>query len=170
MELGEQKPSQLLRRMRDLARDKIPDDTLRILWQGHLPSSVRAGLAVTEVKELENLAVIADKIVETSKPMQIAEIAHVKPHTSTDTDRIMAEIAKLRCEVAELKRTRPRFQHRRDGGRTRSTSRNRSRDPSSQRPRRTPESPDWLCYYHHRFRARAIKCAEPCAWRKHPEN
>lgn len=35
MELGEQKPSQLLRRMRDLARRKIPDDTLRILWQGH---------------------------------------------------------------------------------------------------------------------------------------
>lgn len=28
MELREQKPSQLLRRMRDLARDKMPDETL----------------------------------------------------------------------------------------------------------------------------------------------
>lgn len=51
MELGDQRPSQLLRRMRDLARDKIPDETFRIMWQGHLSSSVRAGLAVSEVKE-----------------------------------------------------------------------------------------------------------------------
>lgn len=47
MELGTQKPSQLLRRMRDLARGKIPDQTLKIMWNSHLPSSVQAVLAVT---------------------------------------------------------------------------------------------------------------------------
>ncbi|GBP45728.1 hypothetical protein EVAR_44956_1 [Eumeta japonica] len=31
VELGDQRPSQLLRRMRDLARTKIPDDTLRVM-------------------------------------------------------------------------------------------------------------------------------------------
>lgn len=48
MELGDQRPSQLLRRMRDLARTKIPDDTLKILWQGHLPTAVRGIISVTE--------------------------------------------------------------------------------------------------------------------------
>nr|XP_037870021.1 uncharacterized protein LOC110385715 isoform X4 [Bombyx mori] len=61
MELGDQKPSQLLRRMRDLARDKIPDDTLRVLWQGHLPAPVRTVLAITETKDMEKLAAAADK-------------------------------------------------------------------------------------------------------------
>ncbi|XP_022830390.1 uncharacterized protein LOC111359164 [Spodoptera litura] len=75
MELGDQKPSQLLRRMRDLAREKIPDETLSIMWQGHLPSPVRAVLAVTEAKNLETLAAIADKVMETSKPFQAIAIS-----------------------------------------------------------------------------------------------
>ncbi|XP_028156836.1 uncharacterized protein LOC114350299, partial [Ostrinia furnacalis] len=61
MELGTQKPSQLLRRMRDLARNKLPDSTLQIMWTRHLPSAVQAVLAVTEVKDLESLATVADK-------------------------------------------------------------------------------------------------------------
>lgn len=46
MELGDQKLSQLLRRMQELANNKIPDDTLQMLWQVHLPSAARAGLVV----------------------------------------------------------------------------------------------------------------------------
>ncbi|XP_063834898.1 uncharacterized protein LOC135084085 [Ostrinia nubilalis] len=73
IELGDQKPSQLLRYMRDLARGKIPDDTLNIMWQGHLPSSARAVLAVTDVKDLESLATIADKVLENTRPLQVSE-------------------------------------------------------------------------------------------------
>ncbi|CAK1588179.1 unnamed protein product [Parnassius mnemosyne] len=32
IELGDQKPTQLLRRMRTLARDKVPDSKLRLMW------------------------------------------------------------------------------------------------------------------------------------------
>ncbi|XP_050357851.1 uncharacterized protein LOC126778406 [Nymphalis io] len=73
IDLGDEKPSQLLRRMRDLARRKIPDETLSIMWQCHLPAAVRSVLAVTDVKDLENLATIADKIMENTRPIQIAE-------------------------------------------------------------------------------------------------
>ncbi|XP_026744647.1 uncharacterized protein LOC113505981 [Trichoplusia ni] len=48
MELGDQKPTQLLRCMRNLARDKVPDTTLRLMWTNHLPSHVRSVLAVSE--------------------------------------------------------------------------------------------------------------------------
>ena len=67
MELGDQKPSQRLRRMRELAKYKIPDDTLRILWQGHLPDAIRVVLAVSETKELDHLSSIADNVHETSR-------------------------------------------------------------------------------------------------------
>ncbi|XP_028170712.1 uncharacterized protein LOC114360286, partial [Ostrinia furnacalis] len=83
MELGDQKPSQLLRRMSDLARDKIPDETLKIMWQSHLPSSVRAVLAVSDVQVLDKLAAIADKVMETSRPIQISEV-QASPSTSSN--------------------------------------------------------------------------------------
>lgn len=154
MELGEQKPSQLLRRMRELARGKIPDETLRILWQGHLPQSARAVLAVTETLDLDNLSVIADKIVETTRPVQVAETQVYSGQTSTSGthEQILAEIAKLSVRLNNMERGRSAQRGNRDRGRQRSCSRN-------------PKSPDWLCFYHYRFKTRAQKCVQPCAWK-----
>ncbi|XP_052747099.1 uncharacterized protein LOC128199868 [Bicyclus anynana] len=165
MELGEQKPSQLLRRMRELAKDSIPDDTLRILWQGHLPSSVRAVLAVSEIKELEHLSSIADNVYETTRTTH--NVSEITQPPTTDTDRILAEIAKLTVKVNELERSRSRSRPRR-WNYDRSRSASRTRDPSE--PRRTPDSPGWLCFYHNRFRGKARKCTEPCAWKNQSEN
>lgn len=160
MELGEQKPSQLLRRMKDLARGKIPDETLRILWQGHLPQSARAVLAVSEAADIERLSVIADKILETTRPAHMSEVSQVSTNIS---DRIMAEIAKINVRLNNIDRERSRSRQRSESNH-RTSQRTRS---NSQR--RTPRSPDWLCFFHFRFRERANKCVKPCAW-KTPEN
>lgn len=163
MELGEQKPSQLLRRMKELAKDKIPDDTLRILWQGHLPSAVRAVLAVSDTKELEHLSTIADNVFETTRAHAVSEISQTQqPAASSDTDKILTEIAKINLKIADIEKSRTRRRYRWNNSRSRSAS--RSRDPST--GRRTPNSPGWLCFYHHRFRAKALKCVEPCAWKQ----
>lgn len=160
IELGDQKPSQLLRRMKELARGKIEADTLKILWQGHLPAPVRAVLTVTSAKDLEELAVIADKVMETNQPAQINEVARSNQGTSTafDVATIMAEIAKINLKIAEMDRGRRRY-------RSRSGYRNSSQSRSRSRPRRTPESPDWLCSYHFKFRNRARRCVAPCNWK-----
>ncbi|XP_047543327.1 uncharacterized protein LOC125075662 [Vanessa atalanta] len=160
MELGDQKPSQLLRKMKELARDKIPDETLSIMWQGHLPASVRAVLAATDVKNVENLAAIADKIIERER-----EISEIRANTSSsnDTALILAEIAKLNLRINYLETQKPIFRNRIHNfrrARSRSTSRRRNMS------RRTPDSADWLCLYHYRYRNRATKCMEPCAWKK----
>lgn len=173
MELGDQKPSQLLRRMRELAKDKIPDNTLRMLWQGHLPSPIRAVLAVSDTKVLDNLSTIADNVFENTRAThavnEIVQQQQQQSSSAKETESLIAEIAKLSCKVAALERSRPRFQRRWNSNtRARSASRNRSRDSSAKR--RTPESPDWLCFYHHRFRSRAKKCEEPCAWKARAEN
>ncbi|XP_045453774.1 uncharacterized protein LOC123666900 [Melitaea cinxia] len=159
MELGDQKPSQLLRKMKDLARDKIPDETLSIMWQGHLPASVRAVLAVTDVKNLENLAAIADKVMETSRSQQISEI-RANTSSSNDTALILAEIAKLNLRINDLESKKSTFRNHIRRARSRSTSRQRNMR------RRAPDSADWLCSYHYRYRNRAKKCIEPCAWNK----
>lgn len=169
MELGDQKPSQLLRRMRDLARDKMPDETLRIMWQGHLPSTVRGVLTVSEGKDLDHLAAIADKVMETTatQASQVSEVQSVPSSSSSnDNSFILAEIAKLSLKIREMEQGRNYRQGRnfnRFRPRSRSVSRNRSAT------RRTPDCPDWLCDYHFRYRHRARKCMEPCAWKK-PSN
>lgn len=165
IELGDQKPSQLLRRMKDLARGKIEDETLKILWQGHLPSSVQAVLTVTSTSDLEELAVIADKIMDTHQPAQISEVARSQPpqpSTSFEIATIMAEIAKINLKLQEMGAQRDQFRNR---SRSRSRFRNFPRDRSQSRPRRTPESPDWLCHYHWKFRGRAHRCVAPCSWK-----
>lgn len=162
MDLGDQKPSQLLRRMRDLARDKVSNETLLILWQNHLPSSARAVLAVTDTKDLDTLSSIADKVLENIKPLQVASVSN----NSNDTATIIAEIAKLNIRLNDIEksRSRPRFRrYNNSRSRSRPTSRSSHRDGT---PRRTPRSDDWVCFYHFRFKERAHKCLEPCAFKK----
>lgn len=165
MELGTQKPSQLLRRMRDLARGKIPDQTLKIMWNSHLPSAVQAVLAVTEVEDLENLAIVADKVMEATRPAEVAAVATVAtPKDAGATGDLASIVAKLRVEVAELRRSR---QPQRGGGTYRGgnrfRSKSRSRDDSKKR-----RDPKWLCFYHYRYGAKAAKCVEPCNWKAAP--
>lgn len=162
VELGDQKPSQLLRKMKELARGKIENDTLNILWQGHLPSSVRAVLTVTSSQDLDNLASIADKIMETYQPGCINEVSRSRPEPATayDVATIMAEIAKINLKMTEMQRNRGRYRSR---SRSRGGTRNYLHRGHS--ATRTPDSPNWLCSYHYRFRTRARKCVPPCNWR-----
>lgn len=166
MELGDQKPSHLLRRMQDLARGKISDDTLNVLWQKLLPAAARGVLAATEAKSLDRLAVIADKIMENMRPQPVAEV--VTTDTASNTTSVLAEIAKLSARIDQMDRSRSSWRGGRGRGRFRGRSRSRQRDSS--RSRRTPESPDWLCVYHYRYKGRANRCEQPCNWKKSQEN
>lgn len=166
MELGEQKPSQLLRRMRDLARGKISDDTLCMLWMRHLPSSVRGVLTVTDTKNLESQAVVADKIVETMRPIDVAEVSRPGPSQVDTISSLGEQIAKLTAQFEQFQRTsRPWNRSRRGSFRNRSQSRPRSNNPPNHR-RPTYPGDDGLCYYHHNYNDKARKCVQPCSWKR----
>ncbi|GBP40882.1 hypothetical protein EVAR_88943_1 [Eumeta japonica] len=134
VELGDQRPSQLLRRMRDLARTKIPDDTLRVMYTGHLPTAVRAVLAVSDTKDLDNLATVADKIIENTRPLvDVNEVTSSMNHapsashkSESNINRIVDEISKLSMVIKRKGRTQPSWHetHR---------LRSRSRTPSRSR-------------------------------------
>ncbi|GFT21973.1 retrovirus-related Pol polyprotein from transposon 297-like Protein [Nephila pilipes] len=63
LQLGDDKPSHLLRKMKELAGTAINDDFLRNLWLQRLPAEIQTILSVSSEK-LENLAKLADKIAE----------------------------------------------------------------------------------------------------------
>ena len=73
-ELGDRKPSQLLRRMKQLlGENKLEDRILRQLFLQRLPQNVHLILASSsDTVYLEQLAVIADKIIEVAPPPTVA--------------------------------------------------------------------------------------------------
>lgn len=168
MELGSQKPSQLLRRMRDLGRNtQVSEQTLHNLWIARLPNSMRAVLTVSQDQTLENLANIADKIMENIKSNEIAEICSSPTVCSQipvsdilkQMHNLNLEVAALREEVQNHRRSEQRGRgfergHAPYRGRWRSRSRSRMNN-----------NPNWLCRFHYKYREKATKCEKPCAWK-----
>ncbi|XP_073959739.1 uncharacterized protein [Choristoneura fumiferana] len=138
MDLGDQKPSQLLQQMRNLAKDNFPEDTLRILWQNRLPTTVRAVLIASREASLETLANIADDVAEATRTRHVSEVATYgttlqkkdasEPRTHDASALILAEIAKLNVRMNDMERERGRsYQRRYDKARgSRSASRMRN--------------------------------------------
>lgn len=171
MELGSQRPSQLLRQMRDLARNRIQDPTLTVLWQGHLPPTVKAVLAVTDKTDLDVLAAIADKVMDATEPRHVSSIEQSKMTTSDNN--ILAAIEKIGRRLDHLEsRGRPSNNRLDQQGRSRAraSSRNRSGSRSGSRHRRSPDDADWQCYYHFNYKEKANKCVKPCSYNEPTKN
>ena len=147
-ELGDRKPTHLLRRMQQLLGERagaMDGAILKELFMQRLPTNVRMVLAsASERAPLEELATMADKIIEVATPT-IATVSTTSRATS-EVEQLRAENASLREQVSALQAAGPR--------RRRSSSRNRGRSCS---PSQT------VCWYHRRFGDKARKCTMPCA-------
>lgn len=64
VELGDQKPSQLLREMRALADNRITEEVLRTLWRQRLPTHIQIVLSASDDVALDKMAGIADKVAD----------------------------------------------------------------------------------------------------------
>lgn len=160
MELGSQKPSQLLRKMRDLALDKVPDNTLKFMWTGHLPASVRAVLAISTETKLDVLATMADKMTEQSQ--EVHSICSCSTSKPTTNDDLINKIEALSREIASLKTNQARQSRPYKRNRF---NRNRSQSRSSSKTRKDP-----ICYFHRKFGKDAYRCREPCDFKKNKNN
>ena len=140
-ELGDRKPTQLLRRMQQLLGDKATNTDaafMRELFLQRLPSNVRMVLASTpDTGNIEDLAQLADKVMEVAVP-SVASVT-----TSTELQQLRQEVTDLKGILQSLKLTQRR---------------SRSR-PSSPAP--CSEQSQELCRYHAKFGDQARKCRPP---------
>ncbi|CAN7980431.1 unnamed protein product, partial [Ixodes pacificus] len=153
-ELAERKPSQFLRHMRALAGNtQVHDFFIWTLWLQRLPPHVQAILQAQPTLPLDQLAEIADRVIEVSVPPLSPTVHAVgAPLDTTELahriDDITRQLSSIQRRLDQSPPTRPRY---------RSQSRDRNTGPSQQ-PRDSSR-----CYYHRRFGDRARQCRPPCS-------
>ena len=146
-ELGDRKPSHLLRRMEQLLGDETAATDsafVRELFLQRLPGNVRMVLASSpDDTTLEDLAQLADRMVEVSAP----PVASFTTDSSPGLDQLRAEVSRLADLVTSI------------SARDRPSPRRRS--PT---PRRSPSpARRSVFWYHERFGTSARKCRPPCS-------
>lgn len=157
LELGDQRPSQLLAQMRSLAQgSSVGEPLLKSLWLGRLPHNTQSILAALN-ETLDQLANIADKIHETCNQSVVNSVSNLKPQPTCSME---SQIAQLSQQVSELTAIVTR---RNDNQTLRPYRRFRKRS-NSQKYRQFKEPIDGLCFYHTNFGKNAKKCADPCSF------
>lgn len=148
-QLGDRRPSELLRVMRRRAENyRVPDELMLELFLQHLPTSVQSILAAITPLSLDKAADIADRVVEVT-PIPVSACS-VSSENSIE-NRLLAEIEKLNLRIDEISKNRSRSYSRNRAPRDRSKSAHKNFDN---------------CWYHHKFGKKAQKCVPPCKFEK----
>lgn len=102
-ELGEDKPSHLLQRLRNLAGSDDTYSIIRSLFLEQLPESARNILAVSSEGDLDTLAMQANKIMEAIKPqLEMVQARAYQLETNNAAPGIQAQINEIRKMVEKL--------------------------------------------------------------------
>ncbi|XP_055928009.1 uncharacterized protein LOC129959211 [Argiope bruennichi] len=119
LHLGADKPSQLLRKMRELGGGtSIKDDFLKTLWLQRLPSEMQAILLISS-EPLDNLANMADKIAEvriSSSDVSAFAVSRGAESTAMRKASTRDEFTALRSEIAALSKQVQRLSRDRNRG------------------------------------------------------
>ncbi|CAG4937253.1 unnamed protein product [Parnassius apollo] len=150
-ELGDRKPSQFLRHLRNLAGNDVPDEFLRSLWTNRLPNHIQAIIATQTGTSLDAVAQLAHKFNEVMFPLQVQHVASTSTIAAPfEFDDLRRRLDDLSRQVASLTIHRARLRSRRRTSSYRKRSRSR------------PASTHDQCWYPWKFGSSANKCRSPC--------
>lgn len=159
-ELGDRKPSQLLRHMQQLLGDRASVTDIAVLREFFLqrmPSNVRVVLVSTpETTDLQQLAELADKVVDVAVP---SVSAIQTPQLTTEVQQLRTEMTRLQQLVQSLADNRSRSKSRRSPTPSRTPRSSNSSQPSA--PTNSDDSS--LCWYHQKFGDDSRRCRSPCS-------
>ena len=163
--LTDGKPSLILCRLRNLNDGTCSENVIRSIFLDQLPRQSRAILASTKIDDLQELAELADKIVEVSNPHNSyvaavsTDINRSSSQYKSDLDRLEAKIDRL---ASQMKRLSSGKTHSRSRSNSRSSLRSISRDNGSNQGKSKTNS--GLCWLHKKYGDRAHWCKKPCSW------
>ncbi len=173
LQLGDDKPSHLLRKMRELAGTAFSDDFLKTLWLQRLPSEMQTILSIS-TENVDNVAKMADKIAEVRNENASHAVLAINQQTRSPFEDFQnqqtfsnknisgGEVSALRLEIAELTKQVQRLSHpnyRNYRGRSFNRTNRNYRPRSQSRERQNFEG---KCYYHFKFGNKAFRCTPPC--------
>lgn len=148
LQLGDKKPSHLLREMRSLAGKNVTDEFLRSLFLDRLPHAAKSILAASQSEKLDDLAAMADRILEVTSAHAIYSTSTTPPVDSNISNRL----SQLESLVSDISNQLSQLD-------LRGRSRSRNSSPYSRRSRSRSNS---QCWYHYTFGDEAKKCVQPC--------
>lgn len=170
-ELGNEKPSGLLRRMKQLLGDKFEsfDKALFLqLFYQRLPQTVQQALfTVKNTLDIEKLADLADDFQESISREQVnvvrADLTANKMQSPYEThlidliSQLTLRVDSLQKQVSSLE-SKVNGNNSQEANRDHSRRRFRSRSPSNFR--------DGMCFYHANFGIKARRCDLPCNFQR----
>ena len=160
-DLGDKKPSQVLRRMRQLLGErKLEEGIFKQLFLQRLPSNAQLILASSrDSVSLDELASLADRILEVYVP-PVNAVTTPAPAPQGELAELREQISKLTRQVGLLQANLKRQ------SRSRSQSRSRPRKASHDQASGSSDTAatSTMCWYHGRFGAEAHKCVQPCSY------
>ena len=157
VELGDQKPSQLLCRMRQLWNDDMGEPLLRELFLQRLPANVR--MVSIQPPPLMSWQT-ADRVMEVSVPVISAVGSNPCASTTAEIESLCSEVRKLQERMTTMSVHAQSSRHR-----SLTPLCRRSPSPARSVHSRSPGSGDHtLCWYHKRFGESATKCVAPCLY------
>lgn len=164
-EIGDRKPSEFYRYMKQLAgtTGTVGDEFIQKLWISRLPNVINISLIPLSGKGIDVLLSNADKVHEAlQNEKSVSSIARAIPKNDQNT-----EISELKAEINALKNmiSNIRFNNSNSRSRSRTHSENSHRSNSNARSKsrnRKSSARGSLCWYHFKFGDHAQKCISPC--------
>jgi hypothetical protein len=154
--IGEMKPSQFLRHLRQLGGADISDNLLRTMWADRLPQHLQAAVALQIDTPLDKVATVIDHMHDLVPSRQVYATS-TQEHNATFVTKseLVAELGDIKAQITKLTEAVEKL-----GQRDRSRNRSRGRSPHS-----SSQNPDY-CYFHNRFGDKAYKCVKPCTYQQ----
>lgn len=179
-ELGDRRPSQLLRELQFHAGNMCDTNFLKQIWNRRLPQCIRTVLAsLPEDYPLEKLSKIADDVLDAQGQNFINSIAKKTVPNEVDTKHVLASsvnsiestllsaITQLSTQLAQLNsnfltnNSSNDKQNSRQRSRSRSSQHEQYRTNSKSRDNSQSRQHD-VCWYHRKYNENAKHCRSPC--------
>ncbi|XP_055913454.1 uncharacterized protein LOC129947039 [Eupeodes corollae] len=150
-EIGDRKPSEVFRSMKQLAGTSFNEDVIKNLWMRRLPQAINIALLSVDAKGIDELGSIADKIYEASQNASVCSIA--SQGIDSQGSNLEQRLSRIESMIESINvRSKPR---------NRSRSRPNHRSFRNRTPSRSNHSHK-TCWYHRRYGSKAQKCDQPC--------